>query len=172
MGRNLDRDIDTFRHLMVIVRPHASEWLNAKPSKAAVDQLATGIKLVHEEVNEELLPSLRELQLINIMPNHYTDAERKVIVGKVLTEILDGAIDSVYVIIGALHDAGLGGLFQAAWNEVQKSNEAKAVNTPDGKQRIIKKNKEGKVMKPEGWEKPKLDVLVKAKLDTTLIWKA
>lgn len=65
-----------------------------------------------------------------------------------LTEVVDGALDSVYVLLWTLNTLGVP--VNACWEEIQRSNMAKI--GPDG----VKKNAAGKVMKPEGWKPPDL----------------
>lgn len=73
-----------------------------------------------------------------------------------LTEFVDGAIDSIYVILWTLNKLGVP--VDACWAEVQRSNMAKL--GPDGKPQ---KNPEtGKIMKPEGWKPPDLFGLLAA----------
>lgn len=66
-----------------------------------------------------------------------------------LTEFVDGAIDSIYVILWTLLKLGVP--VEACWNEVQRSNIAKL--GPDGK---VQKSPEGKVIKPASWKAPDL----------------
>jgi NTP pyrophosphatase (non-canonical NTP hydrolase) len=72
-----------------------------------------------------------------------------------LTEFVDGAIDSIYVILWTLHKLGVP--VHLAWTEVQDSNMAKLV---DGKP--LKNPETGKIMKPEGWKPPDLFGLLQA----------
>jgi predicted HAD superfamily Cof-like phosphohydrolase len=67
------------------------------------------------------------------------------------TEILDALIDILVVTIGAGHSMGFN--MEGAWNEVMKTNFAK-INSETGK---VIKREDGKVLKPEGWEEPKLE---------------
>lgn len=67
-----------------------------------------------------------------------------------LTEFVDGAIDSIYVILWTLNKLGVPA--DACWKEVQRSNMAKL--GPDGKP--LKNPETGKIMKPEGWQPPDL----------------
>lgn len=67
-----------------------------------------------------------------------------------LTEFVDGAIDSIYVILWTLHKLGVP--VNLCWDEVQRSNMAKL--GPDGKP--LKNPETGKIMKPEGWQPPDL----------------
>jgi hypothetical protein len=120
------------------------------------------IKLIDEECNSEYIPALRKLLANRSREN--------------LLEVLDGAIDSIYVIAWALRILNLPA--HAAWNEVQRSNMAKFplsdygekdtfavskldpaididVNVRD--RRLVLTNHEtGKVVKPAGWTPPDL----------------
>jgi len=73
-----------------------------------------------------------------------------------LVEFVDGAIDSIYVILWTLNKLGVPA--DACWNEVQRSNMAKL--GPDGKP--IKDAETGKIKKPEGWQPPDLFGLLSA----------
>ena len=70
-------------------------------------------------------------------------------------EQLDALIDILVVTTGALHSMGVDA--EAAWNEVMRTNFAK-IDPETGK---VKKRKDGKVLKPEGWEPPKLKPFLK-----------
>ena len=95
------------------------------------------VNLIDEEVNRELIPAInrmvrdRDISMLN------------------LAEILDGIVDSVYVIYQLCNTLGLP--FDAAWDEVHSSNMAKRAE--DGK---VKYREDGKVLKPDGWKPPKL----------------
>jgi len=70
-------------------------------------------------------------------------------------EQLDACMDMIWVILGYCKMKGFD--VYGAWNEVARSNLAK-IDVQTGK---VIKNEAGKVMKPEGWEPPKLDNYVK-----------
>ena len=65
-------------------------------------------------------------------------------------EQLDALIDIMVVTIGALHSMGADG--EGAWKEVMSSNFAK-IDRHLGK---VRRRDDGKVLKPIGWEPPKL----------------
>jgi predicted HAD superfamily Cof-like phosphohydrolase len=65
-------------------------------------------------------------------------------------EQLDALIDVLVVTIGAINSLGVDG--EGAWNEVMRTNFAK-IDPTTGK---VRKREDGKVLKPEGWEPPKL----------------
>ena len=66
-------------------------------------------------------------------------------------EQLDALVDILVVTIGAIRAGGMDG--QGAWDEVMKTNFAK-IDPDTGK---VRKREDGKVLKPEGWEPPRLD---------------
>lgn len=70
-------------------------------------------------------------------------------------EQLDALVDILVVTIGALHSLGADG--EGAWNEVMRTNFAK-IDPATGK---VRKREDGKVLKPEGWEPPKLEAFLK-----------
>lgn len=65
-------------------------------------------------------------------------------------EQLDALIDILVVTTGALHSLGVNP--EGAWKEVMRSNFDK-VDPITGR---VKKREDGKVLKPEGWEPPRL----------------
>jgi len=71
-------------------------------------------------------------------------------------EQLDALIDIMVVTIGALHSMGADG--EGAWKEVMSSNFAK-IDRHLGK---VRRRDDGKVLKPIGWEPPKLAQFVNA----------
>jgi predicted HAD superfamily Cof-like phosphohydrolase len=65
-------------------------------------------------------------------------------------EQLDALIDILVVTIGAINSMGADG--EGAWKEVMATNFAK-IDKETGK---VRKREDGKVLKPLGWEPPKL----------------
>jgi predicted HAD superfamily Cof-like phosphohydrolase len=65
-------------------------------------------------------------------------------------EVLDALIDILVVTAGALHSLGVNP--EGAWKEVMRSNFDK-VDPITGR---VKKRDDGKVLKPENWEPPRL----------------
>ena len=65
-------------------------------------------------------------------------------------EQLDALIDILVVTMGAIRTGGFNG--EGAWEEVMRTNFAK-IDPETGK---VRKREDGKVLKPEGWEPPKL----------------
>lgn len=136
---------------------------------AKKETLELAKKLIHEEVNVELMRNLED------MIEHGTTFEK-------LAQLLDDAIDSIYVLAWTVAVLNLPG--KAAWNEVQRANMSKfpAIESVDeahwkslvptdsnfghiiyhthdlkGKLRIIIRNKEtNKVVKPVGFKPPNI----------------
>lgn len=67
-----------------------------------------------------------------------------------LVEVLDALADIGYILAGTIINHGMQHIFDAAFDEVHRSNMAKLV---DGK---VLRREDGKVMKPEGWTPPHL----------------
>jgi predicted HAD superfamily Cof-like phosphohydrolase len=65
-------------------------------------------------------------------------------------EQLDALIDIMVVTAGALHSLGVDA--DGAWKEVMRSNFAKV----DPRTGRVTRREDGKVLKPEGWEPPRL----------------
>ena len=70
-------------------------------------------------------------------------------------EVLDAIVDILVVTIGAGHSMGAD--VEGAWNEVMRTNFAK-IDSETGK---VRRRKDGKVLKPEGWKPPDLKSFVK-----------
>ena len=68
---------------------------------------------------------------------------------------LDALIDILVVTIGALHSIGVD--VDGAWKEVISNNATKIDSLTDK----VRKREDGKVLKPEGWEPPKLEKFLK-----------
>ena len=66
-------------------------------------------------------------------------------------EQLDALVDILVVTMGAIRAGGFDG--EGAWKEVMDTNFAK-IDPDTGK---VRKREDGKVLKPEGWQPPKLD---------------
>lgn len=164
---NILRDVQDFFFLAqpeLIVPPFQ------RPPYQTID---LAIKLIHEEVNEELIANLFKLK------SGYSI--------ELAAKVLDDCVDSVYVIIWTTIALNLP--FNPMWNEVQKKNmekfpicslcfghgcefdevnyenndEAFPIHTKCNNGRIIQRNKNGKVIKPIGWIAPNSwDVLYEA----------
>lgn len=77
-----------------------------------------------------------------------------------LVEILDGACDLVYVVVGTCVSYGLP--FSEGWDEVQRANMAKLV---DGKH---ERDAGGKTVKPPGWQPPDLARIIEEHREAVL----
>ena len=66
-------------------------------------------------------------------------------------EQLDALVDILVVTMGAIRAAGWDGA--GAWEEVMRTNFAK-IDPETGK---VRKREDGKVLKPEGWQAPRLE---------------
>jgi len=111
------------------------------PGDALLADIELAVKLIQEEVNGELLPAIKDLA------NPVFDKT------SVLIDLLDGAVDSVYVIYQLCNTLGLP--FDEAFAEVHRSNMAK--RAPDG---TVHYREDGKVLKPPGWTPPNLRAII------------
>ena len=68
---------------------------------------------------------------------------------------LDGCMDMIWVILGYCYMKGFN--VEGAWQEVARSNLSK-IDTNTGK---VKKRKDGKVLKPDGWTPPDFKPFIK-----------
>ena len=90
-------------------------------------------KLIKEEFEREFKPAFDRFEISQSLEN--------------LTELVDGAMDTIYVVIWAMVKFGVP--VDRCFGEVQRSNMAKL--NADG---TVTKNAFGKVQKPEGWTPP------------------
>lgn len=104
-----------------------------RPHIPKADREALRIKLIHEEVVNELLPAMEHRRL---------------------AEIADGMADAIYVIVGAALEYGIP--LDKVWEAVQAANMAK-VDPVTGK---VRKREDGKVLKPEGWKAPDIQAVL------------
>lgn len=72
------------------------------------------------------------------------------------TEILDGCVDMMYILLGTINQHGFQNEFAEAFSRVHLNNMSKF--GPDGK---VKRNEQGKILKPEGFEPVDLSDLIK-----------
>jgi predicted HAD superfamily Cof-like phosphohydrolase len=72
-----------------------------------------------------------------------------------IVDDLDALIDIMVVTAGAIHSLGVDA--EGAWKEVMRSNFAK-VDPRTGK---VTRREDGKVLKPEGWEPPRLQRFIR-----------
>ena len=71
------------------------------------------------------------------------------------TETLDALIDILVVTIGAIHSMGADA--RGAWQEVMRTNLAK-IDPATGR---VNRREDGKILKPDGWQPPRLDSYVR-----------
>lgn len=71
-------------------------------------------------------------------------------------EILDAAVDMLYILAGTINQHGLQNVIETAFNRVHENNLTKI--GPDGK---VLRNPSGKILKPSGFVPVSLDDLVK-----------
>lgn len=90
--------------------------------------------LIDGEVNKELLIAIKDGDIV---------------------EIADGIADSIYVLVYTAHCYGIP--LERVWDEVQRTNMAKF---PDGV--VLRREGDGKIMKPEGWEPPDIKDILEA----------
>lgn len=68
---------------------------------------------------------------------------------------LDALIDILVVTVGALHSLGVD--VEGAWKEVMRSNFDKV----DARTGRVNRREDGKILKPPGWEPPRLESFIK-----------
>ena len=83
-----------------------------------------------------------------------TDELEEAILDNDKVEQLDALVGILVVTMGAIRAAGWDG--EGAWKEVMDTNFAK-IDPDTGK---VRKREDGKVLKPEGWQPPKLDKFI------------
>lgn len=96
--------------------------------KFDADQFALYKKLIEEEKDE--------------LDAAYADNDR--------VEMLDALLDIMVVTVGALHSLGVDA--EGGWREVMRSN----LDKVDPETGMVRKREDGKVLKPVGWEPPRL----------------
>jgi hypothetical protein len=101
--------------------------------------------LIDEEVNQELLPAMKQLEVAATAET--PDGE---IVEEWWVQVLDGIVDSIVVLHNTTNAMGID--LELFWDEVHRSNMAKA----GGPQRA-----DGKALKPEGWTPPDIRGLLR-----------
>jgi predicted HAD superfamily Cof-like phosphohydrolase len=77
----------------------------------------------------------------------YIDAESMI-------DIADALGDMLYILVGTILEHGLADKIEDIFNEIHRSNMTKVV---DGK--VIRRD-DGKILKPEGYEKPNLQKII------------
>ncbi len=123
-------------------------------SPVVLHNVALAKRLIMEEVTHELMTALTQLSVGRHM--NYTDKLA------LLAEIVDGIVDGKYV----LDQLGncLGFPLNAVFDEIQRTNMAKAQLQDDGTYKIIRRA-DGKILKPEGWTPPNILAILENELD-------
>jgi predicted HAD superfamily Cof-like phosphohydrolase len=85
----------------------------------------------------------------SLITEEYTELQEAVAAGDPV-ETLDALVDILVVTIGAINSMGADG--EGAWREVMATNFSK-IDRQLGK---VRRREDGKILKPEGWEPPKL----------------
>lgn len=67
-----------------------------------------------------------------------------------MVEVADALADMIYIIVGTALEFGIP--LDRVWDEVQRSNMAK-VDPETGR---VKRREDGKILKPQGWESPRI----------------
>jgi predicted HAD superfamily Cof-like phosphohydrolase len=92
---------------------------------------------------------------LNLITEEKAELDQAIVSGD-RVEQLDALIDIMVVTIGALHSMGADG--EGAWKEVMSTNFAK-IDRQLGK---VRRREDGKILKPIGWEPPKLAQFLKS----------
>ena len=90
----------------------------------------------------------------NLITEEYTELSEAITAGDKV-ETLDALVDILVVTIGAINSMGADG--EGAWREVMASNLSK-IDRRTGK---VLRREDGKILKPEGWQPPKLQNFLK-----------
>jgi predicted HAD superfamily Cof-like phosphohydrolase len=104
------------------------------PHTLTQEEKARVVKLINEEVNDELIPAIESSNLL---------------------ESVDGAVDSIVVILGAMVYMGVD--IRPIWDEVHRTNMLKVGG---------KKRADGKLLKPEGWKPPEVQKLIQQQIQS------
>ena len=106
---------------------------------------------------EQTVSGLNEEQFkmyANLITEEYNELGEAIAAGD-RVETLDALVDILVVTIGAINSMGADA--EGAWREVMATNFAK-IDRRSGK---VLRREDGKVLKPEGWEPPKLQNFLK-----------
>jgi hypothetical protein len=160
------RSPDVFADVRKFIELAQPDHITKLGSNPKVETLKLLKHIIEEEVNKELMPNLDKM--IEKGANF-----------ELITQFLDDALDSIYVIAWGIAAMSLPG--QAGWNEIQKANMSKfPLENPDypdikpllldlpeylnilptykkvDKRWILTNPTTGKVMKPAGFQKPNI----------------
>lgn len=126
------------------------------------------------KVKEFMAACGQEVNAVPTMPDEATRQLRHSILVEEVMELqyaetnidaLDAITDILYVLLGTAHAYGLGDKLEAAFNEVHRSNMTKVM--PDGK---VLKREDGKILKPDTYEKPNLQKVFELQENTVEWW--
>lgn len=111
--------------------------------------------LMYMNLCEEEFKEL-ELDFEKVVNADYADAKLAA-----LAELLDSAGDLLYVVLGLCNSLGLP--LHLAFDEIHKANMNKFVRSEDGSYKILKRA-DGKVVKPDSWNKPDIISILRYRL--------
>lgn len=126
------------------------------------------------KVKEFMAACGQEVNVVPTIPDEGTRQMRHNILIEEVNELqsatthidaLDAITDILYVLLGTAHAYGLGDKVEAAFNEVHRSNMTKVM--PDGK---VLKREDGKIIKPDTYEKPNLQKVLELQENTVEWW--
>lgn len=106
---------------------------------------------------EQTITGINEEQFkmyCNLITEEYNEL-RVALANKNQLETLDALTDILVVTIGAMNSMGADG--EGAWREVMATN----FNKIDRRTGKVLRREDGKILKPEGWEPPKLQNFLK-----------
>jgi predicted HAD superfamily Cof-like phosphohydrolase len=96
----------------------------------------------------------KSLENVNLYLKLITEEYTELMNSSQRTEELDACMDLIWVVLGYCYMRGYN--VEGAWKEVADSNLSK-IDPVTGK---VKKRDDGKVLKPEGWKPPQLELFV------------
>jgi predicted HAD superfamily Cof-like phosphohydrolase len=96
----------------------------------------------------------KTLENVNLYLKLITEEYTELMNSSQRTEELDACMDLIWVVLGYCYMRGYN--VEGAWKEVADSNLSK-IDPVTGK---VKKRDDGKVLKPEGWKPPQLELFV------------
>jgi len=148
------------------------KWLEINPE----------VRQVYSDVNRSFVNKVKEFmtacgQMVNVVPTIPDEGTRQMRHSILIEEVnelqsatthidaLDAITDILYVLLGTAHAYGLGDKVEAAFNEVHRSNMTKVM--PDGK---VLKREDGKIIKPDTYEKPNLQKVLELQENTVEWW--
>ena len=128
--------------------------------------------LIDEEARQETVDVIRK-RLLSELPKLKNSREQKEYDLETLALVIDGCVDSLYVVMGLMNAIGVD--IERYFMEVHEANMAKG--TPcdcngylsgcpkcKGSGRIVTRRADGKVMKPVGWKAPDIKLMIAREL--------